>query len=135
MGELFGKQRFYNYKSVIFLVHMASRCEIMGKYMLPLFRSYVAKELLGAHNLTQMEAAHKLQTTQAAISQYVNSKRAIRRTETIDSTLPKIQAFAANAAERLAKGETNWREVTTKFCIFCSTLFEDGVHDLEDYAI
>ena len=57
---------------------MNPRCEAIGKYVVPLFRSLVAKELINTYNLTQVEAAHRLGTTQAAISQYIHSKRASR---------------------------------------------------------
>jgi predicted transcriptional regulator len=58
---------------------MVARCETIGKYVLPVFRAFVAKELVNNHKFTQVEAAQKLGTTQAAISQYLNSKRALDR--------------------------------------------------------
>jgi len=51
---------------------MSVRCETISKYMLPLFRSLIAKELINNYKLTQLETAKKLGTTQAAISQYIN---------------------------------------------------------------
>ena len=38
---------------------MNPRCEAIGKYVVPLFRSLVAKELINTYNLTQVEAAQK----------------------------------------------------------------------------
>ena len=57
---------------------MENRCETIGKYLLPLFRSLVARELVVTYELTQLQASEILGTTQAAISQYLNFKRAIR---------------------------------------------------------
>ena len=57
---------------------MSLSCESVARHILPVYRSFVAKELILKHNLTQIEAAKKLGTTQAAVSQYVNSKRGVK---------------------------------------------------------
>lgn len=101
---------------------MTARCETIGKYVVPVFRALVAKELVTNYHLTQTEAAKKLGTTQAAISQYVASKRAIKGSERFASTLPKIQRMANETANRIAKNEVRWSEVTADFCKLCSTL-------------
>lgn len=53
-------------------------CESFGRYALPKFRLLVAKELIEKYGFTQTEAARKLGITQAAISQYLHSKRGYR---------------------------------------------------------
>ena len=103
---------------------MSARCETIGKFIVPVFRSLVAKELICTFNLTQVEAAKKLKTTQAAVSQYLNSKRAIRGAEQFSDILPKIQIEAKETAKRLAKNETNWDEVTLDFCKLCLTFYK-----------
>jgi len=100
---------------------MSARCETIGKYVLPVFRSHVAKELVNTYHFTQVEAAQKLGTTQAAISQYINSKRAFKGTQQFGDALPKIQDAAKKTAESLAKNEISWDEVTSNFCKLCST--------------
>ena len=102
---------------------MSARCESIGKFVLPVFRSLVAKELINSYHLTQVEAAKKLKTTQAAISQYINSKRAIKGTKQFKDILPKIQEEAKETAQRLAKQETTWDEVTLDFCRLCSSFY------------
>jgi predicted transcriptional regulator len=102
---------------------MSARCETIGKFVLPVFRSYVAKELINTYHLTQVEAAKKLKTTQAAVSQYLNSKRAIKGTQQFTDVLPRIQAEAKETAKRLANNETTWDEVTLDFCKLCSTFY------------
>ena len=103
---------------------MGARCETIGKYVLPVFRSLVAKELVNTYHLTQVEAAQKLRTTQAAVSQYINSKRAIKGTEQFGDILPRIQVIAKKTAKRLAEREINWDEVTLDFCKLCSTFYK-----------
>ena len=114
---------------------MAARCETIGKYVLPVFRALVAKELVNIHNLTQVDAAKKLGTTQAAISQYVTSKRAIKGSEQFAAMLPKIQDMAIETAKRLAKNEVTWDEVTLDFCKLCSTLYKEEDQTGDNYVI
>lgn len=115
---------------------MSARCETIGKYVLPVFRSLVAKELVGTHHLTQVDAAQMLGTTQAAISQYINSKRAFKGTEQFGNILPRIKAEAKKTAHRLADKEVNWNEVTLDFCKLCATFSEPEAFQVhEDYVI
>jgi predicted transcriptional regulator len=115
---------------------MSARCETIGKFVLPVFRSIVARELVNTHHLTQVEAAKKLKTTQAAISQYINSKRAIKATEEFKDILPRIQNAAKTTAKRLADSETTWDEVTFDFCKLCVTFYGDEEDETGDnYSI
>ena len=102
------------------------RCEVVGRYLLPVFRSLVAKELIEKYNLKQIGVAEKLGTTQAAISQYVNSKRGFKDIEQFQDLLPKIQAIASETARELANGKMNPNQVTTSFCKLCISLQEEG---------
>ena len=102
---------------------MSARCETIGKFVLPVFRSQVAKELVSTYHLTQVDAAKKLKTTQAAVSQYINQKRAIKGIEGFNEILPRIQAAAKETAKRLANNETTWDEVTLDFCKLCITFY------------
>jgi predicted transcriptional regulator len=116
---------------------MQPRCETIGKYILPVFRSLVAKELIKTYDLTQVETAKKLGTTQAAISQYINSKRARKSGKDLDRLLPNIQEMASETARRLANKELNWDEATGDFCKLCKSFCEKQVQILSDdnYAI
>jgi predicted transcriptional regulator len=102
---------------------MSARCERIGKFVLPVFRSFVAKELINTYHLTQVEVAKKLRTTQAAVSQYVNAKRAIKGIQQFTDVLPRIEAEAEETAKRLAYDETTWDEVTLDFCKLCLTFY------------
>jgi predicted transcriptional regulator len=103
--------------------NMSARCETIGKFVLPVFRSLVAKELINTYHLTQIEVAKKLKTTQAAVSQYVNSKRAIKGTEEFNDILPRIKEEAKGTAKQLASQQTSWDEMTLDFCKLCSTFY------------
>ncbi|MCW3983596.1 MAG: helix-turn-helix domain-containing protein [Candidatus Bathyarchaeota archaeon] len=96
-------------------------CEIIGKYVLPIFRSMLAKELVQKHHLSQTAAAKKLGTTQAAVSQYLSSKRAYKGMEHVEEFLPKIRVMAAETAEKLVNKEISAGDVTVDFCRLCST--------------
>ncbi|MGA2681800.1 MAG: helix-turn-helix domain-containing protein [Candidatus Bathyarchaeia archaeon] len=100
---------------------MNPRCEAIGKYVVPLFRSLVAKELINTYNLTQVDAAKRLGTTQAAISQYINSKRATKGMEQLGDIVPKVQAMASQTAKRLANKEITSDEATVDFCKLCAS--------------
>jgi len=115
---------------------MSARCETIGKFVLPVFRSFVAQELINSFHLTQVEAAKKLKTTQAAVSQYMNSKRAIKGTQEFVDLIPKIQQEAKQTAKRLANNQATWDEVTLDFCKLCLTFSraEENVSG-DNYAI
>ena len=114
---------------------MTLRCEAIGKYLLPLFRSLVAKELINNYSLTQVEVAKKLGTTQAAISQYVNSKRAYKGAEQFEDILPRLETMAKNAARRLAKEDLNLDKISVDFCKLCSSSCTSEYETDIDYCI
>jgi len=100
---------------------MDPQCEIVGKYVLPIFRSMLAKELVQKYHFSQTQAAQKLGTTQAAVSQYLSSKRAYKGTEQVEQYLPKIQIMAAETAQKLVNNEIGAKDVTFDFCKLCVT--------------
>ncbi len=105
---------------------MDPQCEIIGKYVLPIFRSMVAKELVQKYSLSQTEAAKKLGTTQAAVSQYLSSKRAYKGVEHVEEFLPKIQVMAEETAQKLVSKEIAAKDITVDFCRLCSTFCRSG---------
>jgi len=117
---------------------MDPQCEIIGKYVLPIFRSMLAKELVQKHHLSQTEAAKKLGTTQAAVSQYLSSKRAYKGMERVEEFLPKIHAMAEETAQKLMNKEIAAKDITVDFCRLCSTFCRakpDSVGPKPDYYI
>lgn len=114
---------------------MGTRCETEGKYLVSIFRSLVAKKLIHVHHLTQVEVAKKIGTTQAAVSNYLHSKRANVNIPQCNGILPKIQKIANTAAKDLAKGETYWEQVSLDFCKACSKNFEDKIELTADHYV
>jgi len=100
---------------------MDPQCEIIGKYVLPIFRSMLAKELVQKYNLSQTETAKKLGTTQAAVSQYLSSKRAYKGIEHVEEFMPKIQEMAQETARKLFEKEISTKDITPDFCHLCVT--------------
>lgn len=100
-------------------------CEVVGRFVLPIFRSLVAKELIEKYNFTQVEAAEKLGTTQAAISQYIHSKRGFKNIGQFEGILPTIESAAEEIARGIATGKMNADEVVLSFCKMCSSLQQE----------
>ena len=101
---------------------MSITCEKVARHILPIYRSFVAKELINKYNLTQSEAAKKLGTTQAAISQYINSKRGVKSVINYDEIEPLIQKAAAKVAKHIATVQVTPEEFSATFCELCTTL-------------
>jgi predicted transcriptional regulator len=106
---------------------MDPQCEVIGKYVLPVFRSQLAKELVQKYHFSQTEAAKKLGTTQAAISQYLSSKRAYKGIEQVTEYMPKIQSMAAETAQKIVSKEISPDDVTLDFCKLCSTFCKNNL--------
>jgi predicted transcriptional regulator len=85
----------------------------------------LAKELVQKYHLSQTEAAKKLGTTQAAVSQYLSSKRAYKGMEHVEEFLPKIQAMASETAQKLINKEITAADVTPDFCHLCVTFCKE----------
>jgi len=99
-------------------------CETVARYVLPVFRSYLSKELIEKYGYTQVETARKLGTTQAAISQYIHSKRGYKGLEEFEVILPKVQSVASETAKLIAAEGIETDAVMLSFCKLCSSLRE-----------
>lgn len=96
-------------------------CELVVRYVLPAFRSLVAKELVSKYNFSQMAVAEKLGTTQATISYYLYSKRGDKRLRQLES-IPTIQSAASKIAQGIATKKLSSFEPMLTFCKLCMTL-------------
>ncbi len=99
---------------------MPTSCENAVRYILPLYRAFVAKELITKYSYTQVAAAKKLGTTQAAVSLYVTSKRGHKRMPNYEELAPIIQNAAAEAAKRIATAEMSPEEFNESLCELCA---------------
>ena len=100
---------------------MRPPCELIVKYLLPAFRSLIAKELTEKYGFTQTEAAKKLGTTQAAISQYLGSKRGEKYIKEVEK-LPKAKILIEEIAKCIAEEEATTAQTMQKFCQLCKNL-------------
>jgi len=103
---------------------MRPPCELIVKYLLPAFRSLIAKELTEKYGFTQVEAAKKLGTTQAAISQYLSSKRGEKYIKEVES-LPKARKLIEEIAKCIAEEEATTIQNIRKFCQLCKSLRQE----------
>ena len=101
-------------------------CELVVRQVLPSFRFLVAKELVTKYHYSQTEAAKKVGITQAAISQYFDSKRG-RRWATQSHLLSAIKPVAVSTAEQIAKGGVSIVDSIRLFCLFCQSMKEGPV--------
>jgi predicted transcriptional regulator len=101
---------------------MSTSCESVARRILPLYRSFVAKELVKKYDYTQVQAAKKLGTTQAAISQYLTSKRGHKKIQNYDEIAPLVQNAASEVSERLTTTEMSPEEFGDSFCDLCKVL-------------
>ena len=99
-------------------------CENVARFILPIYRSFVARELIEKYSYTQVEAAQKLGTTQAAISQYIHSKRGHRGIPYFEEILPIIQNAALETAKRIANEDVHTEEIIGSFCRLCVSFRE-----------
>jgi len=101
-------------------------CEIVVRQVLPSFRFLVARELVDKHNYSQTDAAKKVGTTQAAISQYFHAKRG-RRWSSQSELLHEMGPHAASVAKRIANGKVSTVDSAQLFCVLCKGLRKRGV--------
>jgi uncharacterized protein len=101
---------------------MSTNCEAVARYVLPLFRAFVAKELIEKYGCTQVQAAKKLGTTQAAISQYMTSKRGSKGGTDSAAMVMDVQEAASKMAKKMATGDVSREEFSAHFCELCTAL-------------
>ena len=101
---------------------MSFSCESVARHILPLYRAFVARELIESHGYTQVKASKKLGITQAAISQYLSSKRGHIGIPDYDEIAPLVKKAAAEVAKRIAAAEMSSEEFSASFCELCKEL-------------
>jgi predicted transcriptional regulator len=96
-------------------------CEEIVQDFLPTFRSLIAKELIEKYNFSQVEVAEKLGTTQAAVSQYLSSKRGHKISAKVKS-VAKVRTIASEVAKDMAENKLEEFDVSSSFCKLCLEL-------------
>ena len=93
-------------------------CETVMKESLPILRSLIVKDLIEKYGFSQVEVANKLGMTQAAISQYVSSKRGIKKSAKIEKS-SKLKTMARQISKDIAENNRSDFDVTTLLCKLC----------------
>ena len=104
---------------------MKNPCEIITRHILPAFRSLIAQGLIEDHGFTQVAAAEKLGTTQAAISYYLSSKRGEKYINLLENNT-HVKTKIQEIVERLSTNSFSSEEVTSSLCDLCNFLRDDG---------
>jgi len=100
---------------------MRPPCETVVRFVLPAFRSLVARELVEKYDFSQVDVAKKLGTTQAAISQYISSKRGEKQLKQLES-IPLIRSVVSKVASGIAISELATIDTIEIFCNLCEAL-------------
>ena len=100
---------------------MKNPCEIISRHILPAFRSLIAKGLIEENGFTQVAAAEKLGTTQAAISYYLSSKRGEKYIKLLEDN-PLVESKISGIIDGLTLGSFSTGEVIGTLCDLCTSL-------------
>lgn len=100
---------------------MRPPCETVVRFVLPAFRSLVAKELVEKYDFSQVDVAKKLGTTQAAISQYISSKRGRKQLKQLESLAP-VKSVVSQVASGIASSQLETVDTIGIFCSLCEAL-------------
>jgi predicted transcriptional regulator len=100
------------------VILMKSPCEVVAKYVLPVFRAMVAKDLMDNYNLSQNQVAEKLGITQAAVSHYINSKRGALMMSELEK-ISGVKATVGSVSKNLVEKDDP-DEMILAFCRLCN---------------
>lgn len=104
---------------------MRPPCETVVKFILPALRALIAKRLIEEHNFSQVVVARKLGTTQAAISQYLRSKRGAKVISELEG-LSEIRFLLDDISMELSRENYDPIAVMEKFCKLCTVIRRTG---------
>ncbi len=105
------------YRAYIKLKSLA-KCEDSVKYLLPIVRAEIAKQLMVKYLMSETEAAKLLGVSQASISHYMNGERGGKEHDIIKKWRPEIEKFASKAADDLI-AHRSLDDVSAAYCELC----------------
>lgn len=112
---------------------MKPHCVMMVKYVLPALRAKVALELID-RGYRVKDVADLLGLTQAAVSQYLKSKRGQRGMEILSKS-EKAHEVVKELVENLASGKITIENEVDYLCRVCEILREEGLIEEEMYSV
>lgn len=98
-------------------------CELIVWYVLPSIRRELARVLVEKHNLTQAEVARRFGVTDAAISQYLKSKRGTNKELESSGKYGEFKEEVERAAQRIMDGS----DIVTETCRVCDMVKRSGM--------
>ena len=98
-------------------------CELIVWYVLPSIRRELAKELVEKHHLTQAEVARRFGVTDAAISQYLKSKRGTSKEIENSGKYEEFKKEVEASAARIMNGS----DIVTETCRICEMVKKKGI--------
>lgn len=101
------------------------------RYILPAIRAKLAKELVNKYGYRSKDAAEILGLTQAAVSQYMNSKRGQQGIELIESS-KNAEAVIEELLEKITGGKFDFDKEVEYLCKICEILRSENVISFED---
>jgi len=113
--------------------------EVVVAKLLPTIRARLARELLRAHKMKQVDVARAMGITQAAVSHYNTQSRGVD--QEMVRLFPEIKPFVHELAESLADGMTLSQEIAS-VNHFCSNLmltarfceYHKGIVDIDPHC-
>ncbi|WP_449461642.1 helix-turn-helix domain-containing protein [Tardisphaera miroshnichenkoae] len=98
-----------------------AKCEDSVKYLLPIVRAEIAKQLMLKYLMSETEAAKLLGVSQASISHYMNGERGGKEHDIVKKWRPEIEKFASKAADDLM-AHHNLDDISAAYCELCRTV-------------
>ena len=98
-------------------------CELIVWYVLPSIRRELARELVDKHHLTQAEVARRFGVTDAAVSQYLKSKRGTSKEIENSGKYEDFRKEVADSAVRMINGS----DIVTETCRICQMVKKSGM--------
>ena len=96
------------------------KCERTTKYILPTVRGLIAKDLVEEYGFSQSHAAKMLGISQAAVSQYISSKRGGKLTKKLMNN-KEVKKMIGLTAGKIADAK-NPKKVDLDLCSICSVV-------------
>jgi predicted transcriptional regulator len=98
-------------------------CELIVWYVLPSIRRELARELVEKHHLSQAEVARRFGVTDAAISQYLKSKRGTSKDLENSGKYEDFKKEIEVSAFRIMNGS----DMVTETCRICEMVKRSGM--------